>query len=172
MAYRSTENDNYFAFAIAPGAKPSLAWRLVESSAIPLPAEKHPDDYNVEIVEASNILRNVLSALMVVNPINFDYVGLRNMRALENEIKRKEVELFTPIDNLPTAHKVLKNSMTSVLSSCVSEHIKDLKHNVNKGFAGIGLELERVEHQEKKVEFCCSFICLSLLDSSYRLVDV
>jgi len=154
VVYRSTEKENSFAFAIAPGAKPSLAWRLVEASAIPITTEKHPDDYNVEIMEASKILKAALSALMLFDPTKFDYDGLRNMRVLEDEIKSKEVELFTPIDGLPTAHYVLKSSMASAMSSCVSEHIEELKHNGNKGFSEIFLKLEDAEHEhEKQVHF-------------------
>jgi len=41
--------------------------------------------------------------------------------------------------------------MSSAMSSFVSEHIDELKNNPNKGFAVIGLELERVKHKEKLV---------------------
>jgi hypothetical protein len=150
VVYRSKATNTYSAYAIAPGAKPSLAWRLIESSAIPMPAEKHPDDFNAEIMETSDILKNALSILVEVDTTKFEYVGLRILRELEDRIKIKEMDLFAPIDEFPNAHYVLKSSMISALSSCVSEHIKELKYNLNKGFADIGIKLE---HQEKQVFF-------------------
>jgi len=152
VVYRFIETDAYSAFAIAPGAKPSLAWQLVESSAIPLPAECQPPDHpDKDIVEASEILKTALALLVEVDVVKYEYVGLQIMKELEDLIKEKEKELFCPIDDLPTAHYVLKSSMPSAMSSCVSEHIKELKYNPNKGFGEIGLKLERVEHQKKKV---------------------
>jgi len=144
IVYRSIETDVYSSFAIAPGAKPSLAWQFVEASAIPLPAEYDPSD---EILQASEILNTALSLLIEVDTKKYEYVGLRNMRELEVDIKIKENELFSPIDDLLTAPYVLKSSITSALSSCVSEHIEDLKHNIKRGFAEIGMRLETAEHQ-------------------------
>jgi hypothetical protein len=83
-------------------------------------------------------------------------VGLRIMRELEDEIKRKEMELFAPIDDLPTAQFVLKSSMAVVMSSCVSEHINELKYNQIMGFSGIFSKLERVE--EHQVMQVCRFL--------------
>jgi len=148
VVYRTKETNSYSAYAIAPGTKPSLAWRLVESSAIPLPAENDPSD---DIMEASEILNTALSLLMIeVDVIKYEYVGLRNMRGLGDDIKSMEMKLFAPMDDLPTAHYVLKSCMTLALSSCVSENVKELKHNVRKGFSEIGLKLETAEHQEQK----------------------
>jgi hypothetical protein len=149
VAYRSIETDTYSAFAIAPGAKPSLAWQLVVASAIPLSAEKHPHDSDSELMKASEILKTALSLMIDVDTEKYEYVGLRIMRKVENDIKSKEMELFSPIDDLPTAYYVLKSSMTSALSSCVSEHIMELKHNVKSCFSDIGLRLEATEHQEQ-----------------------
>jgi len=139
-----------------------LAWQLVESSAIPLPAEKHPsDDPDSEFLDASEILKTALSLLIEVDVKKYEYVGLRNMRELEDNIKSKEMEFFAPFDDLPTAQFVLKSSMTSVMSSCVSEHIKELKYNQIMGFSEIGSKLERVEHQVTQV--CCLVLISKLL---------
>jgi len=154
VVYRSTVTKTNSTYAIAPGAKPSLTWQLVEASEIPLD-EKLADDRNFnttsEMIEVSEILKTALFVLDVVDPNKFDYVGLRNMRDVEIKIKSKEIEFFTPIDDLPTAHYVLKSSLPSAMSSFVSDHIKDLKYNLNLGFAEIGFNLNSIERQEKQV---------------------
>jgi len=68
VEYRCIGTNAFSAFAIAPGAKPCLAWQLVEASAISLPAKNIPyDDSDSEILEASEILKTALSLLIEVD---------------------------------------------------------------------------------------------------------
>ena len=171
VVYRSTETNSCYAYAIAPGAKPSLAWELVKESAIPLPQEKFLDDCDSEFMEASEILKTVLFHLIEVDVKKYEYVGLQNMREIQDDIKSKEMELFRPIDDLPAAHYVLKSSM---ISASVKNHIQELKCNVNKGFSEIGRTLERFDHQQKQVVCCHIFyshnVFLYVLDVFYLLL--
>jgi len=143
VVYRSTETNVTSVFAIASGAKPTLAWRLVDESAIHNILTRDSDQSST-IVLASDILKTALSYLQVVKLKPLEYIGLRDLRDLEDKIKHNEDKYFAPIDDSPTAHYILKSNMSLAVGAYISGHFKDLKNNLIQGFADIGKKVEQI----------------------------
>jgi len=153
ILFRSKDSQSDCVFAIAPGAHAGLPWKFVQSSRLTLPVQ-NAVTRGSNILQATTILKEVLTFLDLVVPPQWLFIGLSDLQKLQENIKYKERELFTPIDVASPNHFLLKEDMQLALTiqgfkdvALSIEQVKSLQSDLAKHFEAMENSMGAVAKQ-------------------------
>jgi hypothetical protein len=113
----------------------------VESSSLTLSAQSTVTDS--KITQATNILKETLLILMkLAVPKMWTYVGLTDLRGLQDDIVYKETNLFSPLDVASPNLYLLKDDKLLALATSHSENLSNMSKSQIQGFQDIASSIE------------------------------
>jgi len=154
VVFYSADSKSDCVLAIAPGAQAGLPWKFVEASCLSLPKQKAVTT-DSKMVQATLILKETITLMDLVVPAVWTYVGLTDLRDIQNDILYKEANLFSPISS---NHYLLKEDKQLALTSIRSDNLSNLSESQVQGFkdvaSSIGLAKLKIKEVHDEVKEC------------------